>query len=156
MPERPGFVAEVIEQARLVGGTNEADVVTRIVEWAERQHLRPTVTPDHPTKGVGYQPVVQGLGGWDPFPIGVYPKRHEVVVEIGHLQKRKPFDAINLREDLRRRLAEAVPGVDWSSDRKSHYPDVPLTVLAEGASLDQFLAVIDWIIARIRRVHGVT
>lgn len=88
MPERPRFVVEVIEQARLVGGTSEADVVTRIVEWAEGQRLRPTATPNHPTKGVGYQPVVQGLEGWEPFPIGVYPMTRVVVVEIGHLQNR--------------------------------------------------------------------
>jgi hypothetical protein len=51
-------------------------------------------------------------------------------------------------------LAEAVPDVDWSLDRKSHYPDVPLAVLTEGDSLDRFLSVIDWVIARIKRLHG--
>jgi hypothetical protein len=154
MPSRPKFVSEVIEQARLEGGMAEADAVTRIVEWAEAHGLRPTATPNHPTKGIGYQPTVQGIAGWDPFPIGVYPKRRGLIVEIGHLQKRKPFDSKDLRNELRRRLAEAVPDVDWSLDRKSHYPDVPLAVLTEGDSLDRLLTLIDWVIARIKRLHG--
>jgi hypothetical protein len=145
----------VIELAREHGGSGDADVVTRIVEWAERQRLRPTATPDHPTKGIGYQPVVQGIAGWDLFPIGVYPRMRTVVVEIGHLQKKRPFDAEVRREELRSLLATAVPEIDWSSSRKSHYPDVPLAVLASGESLDRFLGVIDWVIARVRAVHGI-
>jgi hypothetical protein len=98
---------------------------------------------------------VQGIRGWDAFPIGVCPKRRAVVVEVGHLQKRKPFDGESLRENLRDRLAAAVPEVDWSLGRNTHYPDVPLAVLASGDALDRFLGVIDWVIARVRAVRGV-
>jgi hypothetical protein len=98
---------------------------------------------------------VQGIGGWDPFPIGVYPENHRVVVEIGHLQKRRPFIAGSLREELRRRLAEAVPSIDWSLKRKSHFPDVPLGTLAEGDTLNRFLDVIDWVLVCIRRTYGI-
>jgi len=76
------------------------------------------------------------------WPIAIYPLRScEVVFQ--HLASRKPFDDIQLREELRQRLNE-IPGVNLPESKIALRPAFPLTVLGDAAARDTLIGVLAW------------
>lgn len=73
----------------------------------------------------------------------------KVVVEFAMMATRRPFADEALRMELRERLNE-VPGVTIEPDRIAKYPSIPITTLTDPDTLDQFLAVLDWVVDQIR------
>ena len=64
-------------------------------------------------------------------------------------QYKPPFDSEDKRRELLQRL-NAISGVSLPEDSIARRPSIPLATLADGAVLDQLLAVFDWVIEEIR------
>ncbi len=80
-----------------------------------------------------------GGGLW---PATLYPSgKFEVVFQ--HLRSRPPFDATELREELRKRLNE-LPGVNLPASKIELRPGFELTLLADPTLRDRLLAVLAW------------
>lgn len=76
------------------------------------------------------------------WPVVLYPLQ-SCEVAFQHLSSRTPFDDIQLREELRRRLNK-IPGVDLPASKITLRPAFPLACLADPAALELFLDTLDW------------
>ncbi len=65
------------------------------------------------------------------------------------LSRRPPFDEVQPREELRRRLSE-VPGIEIGADRIAGKPRVSLAVLGDPGAMGAFQGVWRWVVERIR------
>jgi hypothetical protein len=65
------------------------------------------------------------------------------------LKTKPPFDDEGKRRDLLGRL-NAIAGVDLADDAIHRRPGIGLALLAEAGRMEQFLAVLDWIVKELR------
>lgn len=72
-----------------------------------------------------------------------------VDIQFQYLQNQPPFDALDKRQELARRL-NAIPGVAIPDDALGRFPSVKLEVLLKDETRTRFLAVIEWVIAEMR------
>jgi alkylated DNA nucleotide flippase Atl1 len=76
------------------------------------------------------------------WPVTLYPLRScEVVFQ--HLAARRPFDDIQVRDELRQRLNK-ITGVDLPASKIELRPAFPLTVLADPAAREIFIDALGW------------
>ncbi|MGD9727658.1 MAG: hypothetical protein AB7G68_00125 [Nitrospiraceae bacterium] len=66
-----------------------------------------------------------------------------------YYQNKPPFDSFDKRCEFLQHL-NAVPGVQIPSDAVTRRPGIPLDALTEPATLDRFLAALDWFVAEIK------
>lgn len=82
------------------------------------------------------------------WPAALYPSgKFEVVFQ--YLKIRPPFDALELREELRARF-NAMPGVDLPADKLEKRPGFLVELLADPGVEDQLLDVLSWFIKRVQ------
>ena len=77
-----------------------------------------------------------------PFILWTYGK---IEMHFAALSQRPPFDALQLRRDLRDRLNQ-LPGVEISDDKLAGRPPIPMLTLADGAGRDHFIKTMDWVL----------
>lgn len=132
----------VLEEKR---GADEARVARAIEAWAEKQ--MPRFTWGKGKVEGSFIPVLDH-DGQPHYPIALYTDGR---VEIQFMWlTRPPFDNLDLRRELLRRLNE-IPGVSIPDDAITRRrPSIPLKVLAEGPALNTLLGALDWFCATVR------
>ena len=73
-----------------------------------------------------------------------------VEMQFQMMKKQPPFDDLQKREELRTQL-NAMRGITIPPDGVERRPSFSLVALCDDAAMEQFLAVLDWTIAEIRR-----
>ena len=74
-------------------------------------------------------------------------------IQFQWLQSRPPFDDVGRRKDLLNRL-NAIPGITLPQDSLGRRPSFPLAVLKRREVREQFIEVLDWVIAEIKGTGG--
>lgn len=87
-------------------------------------------------------------GGFDHPLFAVYTSR-PVEIYFQHLKFKPAFAEDSVRLELLRKL-NAIPGVALPEDAITRLPSLRLSLLANEDILAQFLAVMDWVVKRIR------
>ncbi|BAS57997.1 hypothetical protein NIES2135_26200 [Leptolyngbya boryana NIES-2135] len=127
------------------GGTELAEIADKLLDWARRKELYlwrgkgskyGSVMPILSHRGVDYQLFSIWTTG---------------SIEIGfqYLQNKHPFDVESKRVELLTRLNE-IEGISLPESVITKRPSLPLAVLKPEASLQQFLAVFDWVIDQVK------
>lgn len=127
------------------GGTELAEIADKLLDWARRKELYlwrgkgskyGSVMPILSHRGVDYQLFSIWTTG---------------SIEIGfqYLQNKHPFDGESKRVELLTRL-NAIEGISLPESVITKRPSLPLAVLKPEASLQQFLAVFDWVIDQVK------
>lgn len=80
-----------------------------------------------------------------PFALYTYGR---VEIHFQYLARRPPFEAVGLREELRRRLND-VPGIQIDETEVELRPSFPLSVLADSAARERFCSTIEWALAQV-------
>ena len=74
--------------------------------------------------------------------------RGDVVVQFQYMTE--PFDTVEAREELRRRINDAVPGVTIPPDRLNGRPSIALQHLIDDATRTALLATFSGLVERTR------
>jgi alkylated DNA nucleotide flippase Atl1 len=82
------------------------------------------------------------------WPFSIYPRSGTVEVVFQYLKDRPPYDSLDLREELRRRL-NRVDGIDLSEDRITRRPSFRLTVLESSHDRDEIAEVLRMFTERV-------
>ncbi len=80
-----------------------------------------------------------------PFAVYTYGR---VEVQFQHMLPHAPFDAESTRMELLHKLNE-IPGVHIGLDAITKRPSIMLATLAQGAAVEPFLRVMDWVPERV-------
>jgi len=134
-------------------GPAEVAAAERILNWAESEGLR--VAFGRGSQDGSFQPGLDDETGYL-FPFVVYTYGAVEVTFQRMIQfPQKPFDELEKRQDLQARL-NGIDGVLIADDRLEKRPSFPLAVLADEASMRQFLEIIEWAfgVAREARREG--
>ena len=125
-----------------------ADVAARILEWADEKSLAVK------WRGSSFVPVLNYGGQFTHNPITVVGglKKPRVGIKFGRMRNRQKL-SVKQRTELLRRLNE-IPGVKLPDDSVERFPSIPLSVLAEGNNVDQFLNAIDWVNEQIIKTRS--
>jgi hypothetical protein len=122
-----------------VGG-DAVDTARRLFAWVDsRGDLRDSF--GNGSKDGSFQ-----AGYWDqarylwPFVLYTYGR---VEVQFQHIAKRRPFDRLELREELRSKLA-LIPGFDLPPVAEARRPAIALADLVPADSLSAFTDAMDW------------
>jgi hypothetical protein len=138
--DRTSMLAKIEERV----GVDGVDVARRLFEWVDaRGDLR-----DYFGNGSKDGSFQAGYGDqprylW-PFVLYTYGR---VEVQFQYLKKRPPFDRLDLREELRSKLA-AIPGFDLPPAAEARRPAVDLTALAPAEPFAAFTGAMDWAFAQ--------
>ncbi len=139
------FISELVKAS----GAGGVKVFLQIRDWALDLSLSPWY-------GTG-----QKEGNWYPGSPSMWKKCHlfsvlttgQLEFWFGELRGVPPFDDRNKRVEILRRL-NRIPGITIPGEGADGYPRIPLERLAQTRTLEQFLAVFDWVIDEIRRYEG--
>ncbi len=133
----------VLAELEVQRGVEEGVVARRIFEWVDRRgDLRSYFGSGR--KDGSFQAGIDQPARLFPFVLYTYGR---VEVQFEYMRRRAPFDARELREELRRRL-NAVSGVAIPPDALDKRPSIQLASLVDEAALDQFLEILDWTFAQ--------
>jgi hypothetical protein len=139
--DEPSFFLDLASRR----GIEESKVARKILEWTQTRQLR----------------IWWGKGKRDGslFPILDYRDKHHLLFSIwtyGRIQiqfqmirKNLPFSEEQRSMELLRRFNE-IPAVSLTSDTINRYPSIPLLLLGDDATLNQFLGIFDWVIQEIK------
>ena len=126
-------------------GKGQAAAARAILDWAQRNSIRiwwgkgqqyGSFMPMFDYRGVTYWTLGVGTQG-------------RVIIQFGMMKARPPFDNEDRRKELLGRL-NAIPGVAVPEDGINRYPSIPLAVLDNENSLEQFIEVFQRVIDEIR------
>jgi len=124
----------------------ESKVARKIFEWAKTR-----MSSANPWgRGVSYGTFYPKFNFKDitiPF-FNVFSSGR-IEISFGQIKKAPPFDGDEKRLEFLHRLNQ-VSGVSLASDSINRYPTIPLSVLKEDDTLNQFLGVFDWVIREIK------
>lgn len=138
-PGREWSSESIVSELTSRRGPAEAAVARRVLDWADR---RGDLTLWF-GKGRRDGSLLPGFSGERRlFPFALYTDGR-VEVHFQYMARRPPFDDERLREQFRQRL-NAIDGISISADMLTLRPSIPLSVLASGRALDDFLAAVDW------------
>ncbi len=126
-------------------GTGEAKAAYELIEWARGQRLRLWWGTGRIEGTFG--PVLEHAGQ-PHYPFGIVTARGKVEISFHHMTRR-PFDEIDLRRDLLRRL-NAIDGVSIPEDAITRRGGIQLAVLADHEALDAIKRVFDWFCETVR------
>ncbi|MDE3041338.1 MAG: hypothetical protein KGJ82_12315 [Nitrospirota bacterium] len=139
--DEPSFLAEL--EARQ--GLKSAEVARKILEWAQQRVTR--IYWGQGYRSGSFVPILEHKGrDHQLFAIYTYGT---LEVYFGHYQNKPPFDSLDKRTELLRRL-NTIPGIQIPSDALTRRPGIPLDVLTEPARLLSLLATFDWFIAEVK------
>jgi hypothetical protein len=134
----------IIEELRERHGPRLVAVAEALFAWARERGLREWFGSG--TKDGSYEAGVQeGERYLWPFALYTYGR---VEIHFQYLARRPPFEAHDLREQLRQRLND-VPGIELDEGDLERRPSFPLELLAEPAARERFLAAMDWAFAQL-------
>lgn len=122
----------------------EAIVATKILEWSRDNFSRVD------WKGASFAPVLEygSTFSHNPITVTVGSKVPRVEIKFGRMKNRNRLTD-EKRIELLRRLNE-IPGVNLPQDSIGRYPSIPLSTLASGSALEQFLRAIAWTIEEVK------
>ena len=139
--DEPSFFQE-LDRRR---GEAETAVARRVLEWAKTN--MPSIWWGQGTRSGGFTPGLDHKGTWHQVvEVWTYGS---VEVQFQHMQSRPPFDDEAKRSDLLHRLNE-IPGIALPEDSITRRPSIPLSTLQDEPVLEQFLAVLDWVVQEIK------
>ena len=136
--------ASFLKHMEAKNGPAQAAVARRIVDWARQRELR--LTWGRGTQDGSFIPAVD-QDGESFWPIAIYTYGR-VEVQFQYLKVKAPFADESMRLELLRKLNE-IPGVIMPDDAISRRPRIDLATLTNAAALEQFLGVLDWVLAEI-------
>jgi hypothetical protein len=140
--DEPSFFRDLQERR----GAGEVASARWILEWARVKRMRVrwgkgrlygSFTPEFDHDGTPYNFV------------RVYTDASTTIL-FAYLREKPPFDDESLRLELLRRVNE-LPGVSIPEDKATRRPWFYLSLLTDGAALEQFLGILDWVVEEIRR-----
>ena len=104
-------------------------------------------------RGASFVPVLEYGSEFSHNPITVYcrGKVPRVQIKFKRMKKRNGLSD-ETRLELVRRL-NAIPGVNLPQDSIVRFPNIPLSTLASGDALEQFLSAIAWTIEEVKLVQ---
>lgn len=116
----------------------EADVAKRILDWSRQNFSRVN------WKHSSFVPVLEYGAEFTHNPITVFAggKVPRVGIKFGRMKNRNGLPKETLIE-LFRRLND-IPGVHLPPDTMDKYPNILLSTLAKGNSLEEFLGALGW------------
>ncbi len=122
----------------------EAIVATKILEWSRDNSSRVD------WKGASFVPVLEygSTFSHNPITVTVGSKVPRVEIKFGRMKNRNRLPD-EKRIEILRRLNE-IPGVNLPQDSIGRYPSIPLSTLASGSALEQFLRAIAWTIEEVK------
>jgi hypothetical protein len=139
--DEPSFLQE-LDRRR---GEAETTVARRILEWAKTN--MPSIWWGQGTRSGGFIPGLDHNGTWHQVvEVWTYGS---VEVQFQHMRSRPPFDDEARRSELLRRLNE-IPDIALPEDSITRRPSIPLSALQDEPVLEQFLAVLDWVVQEIK------
>lgn len=121
----------------------EVHVARALLDWSKQRSLRLWWGSGR-VSGSFFPMVDQGDTQQWTFAVWTYGT---VELQFQWMMTRRPFDAIELRQELRRRL-NAIDGIDIPEEALTRRPTVPLSVLVEPARLSAFLGAFDWVLEK--------
>lgn len=135
--DEAAFLAALEDEA----GDEAAASARAIMEWARRLGLREWF-------GSGavmgsFVPTLDLPDGESFWPITLWTYG-QLELNFQWLVPRRPFDQLDMRRGLARRIEEAVSGVTISETRLDKRPSFPLAALAAAEAREAFLAAIEW------------
>jgi len=128
-------------------GTDEAEVVSKVLDWAKRQRCHLHYGSGTATGAVGASVVHKGV-----YHRTFYLRTNGTLsVQFAWMKKRaeSPFHSESRRRQLLEEL-NRIPGANIPEDGISANPRMALLALVEDASLEQFLKTFAWVIDEIR------
>lgn len=139
------FMAVLEERA----GKDAVDVARDILAWGKRATSQ--ISFGRGVRDGSLLPVLEWRG-IDYYPIFVWTYG-KVEIQFQWLQSRPPFDDVERRKELLDRL-NAIPGITLPQDSLGRRPSFPLAVLNRREVREQFIEVLDWVIAEIKGTRG--
>lgn len=138
--------ASFLRELETKRGPAEARAAHELIEWARGQLLRLWWGTGEIEGSFG--PVLDHAG--QPYyPFGIGTARGKVEISFQHMTRR-PFDDIELRCELLRRLND-IHGVSIPEDAITRRPGIPLALFAaDPEALEAFKGVLDWFCETVR------
>jgi len=136
------FLAELEERC----GGEHATTARKILEWAQKNVTR--IYWGQGIRSGSFVPVLENENrDYKLFAVYTYGT---LEVYFEHYQNRPPFDAVEKRTELLERL-NAIKGIHIPQDGLERRPGIPLALLREQSTLDQFLSAFNWFLGEIKR-----
>ena len=125
----------------------EEDLARKILDWSGNNFSVVN------WKGASFVPVLEYGSDFSHNPITVYcrGKVPRVQIKFKRMKNRNRLSD-EARLELLRRL-NAIPGVNLPPDSIVRFPNIPLSTLANGDALEQFLKAIAWTIEEVKAVR---
>ncbi len=98
--------------------------------------------------------LMPAIGVRPPWPFTIYPSG-KVEVVFQHMASRPPFDDVEMREELRRRL-DAIEGIDLPASKIGLRPGFPLEVLRYEVRRDAIIEALAWFLATLQAADTTT
>lgn len=127
-------------------GAKKAAAARKILAWTQERNLR--IWWGQGSQDGSFFPMLDhnGVTYWL-ISVWTYGR---VEMQFQMMKKQPPFDDLQKREELRTQL-NAMRGITIPPDGVERRPSFSLVALCDDAAMEQFLAVLDWTIAEIRR-----
>jgi hypothetical protein len=127
-------------------GTEKAAAARKILDWTQERTLR--LWWGQGSQDGSFFPMLDhnGITYWL-ISVWTYGR---VEMQFQMMKKQPPLDDLQRREELRARLNE-IRGIAIPPDGLERRPSFSLAALCDDAAMKQFLAVLDWMVAEIRR-----
>lgn len=134
---------------------DERDVAQRLIEWA---HAHPDVRLDYGRGGVQGTAQVR-LQRDEQVLLHAFNIRSwgkvEIPFDFMQGRRQEPFaESRSARDELRRRIDEAVPGANIPAEEQRPRPSFRLALLDDETAYNGFLAAIEWAFDEARRTAG--
>jgi hypothetical protein len=130
---------------------DEERVARALYEWAVERGLR--VWWGKGQRDGSMNPLWDDPRGFHQFTFAVW-LNGSVAVQFGPMQRRPPFDTLDARMDLLRRL-NAIGGISIGTDKIDKYPSIKTMMLADPGIRQAFLGVFDWVLQRYRESSSI-
>jgi len=134
-------------QLRIKCNSEEIKAAARILTWTKENADR--IWWGNGEKQGSFTPMIE-FNGTQQYLFAVWT-RGAIETYFYYLKLKPPFDNVDLRKDLLRKLNE-IPGINFPSDAIDKGPSIPLSILNKDA-LEKFLLVFNWVIERIRNTR---
>ena len=139
--DRESFTKDLQERQ----GDDLVAVAVKILTWAEEAGLR--IWWGKGQQDGSFFPMTDH-GGDVHWLISVWTYGR-LEIQFQMMKKNPPFEDEKLRRDLLSRL-NAITGIAFPENAITRRPSIPLSLLEDKATLEQFLEVLDWVIQEIR------
>jgi integrase len=140
----------VLEELETKRGKREAEVARAVVEWADTLGDLRFYFGSGQKDGSLQAGLDDGVAYLFPFVLYTYGR---VEVQFQFIQRKPPFDELELRRELQAKL-NAIPGVAIADDALDKRPSIPLDVLANEGNVDAFLTAMEWAFSQAKARTG--